>query len=65
VRHGDGWAVSTWFVEPHEWLAQHRPVDLLESNLPAILQAAGADHLVGGDDVACNPRPDPEPQKRR
>jgi hypothetical protein len=45
----DGWAVSTWFVEPHEWLARHRPVDLLESNLRAILQAARADHLVGAE----------------
>ena len=43
----DGWGVSTWFVEPHESLARHRPVDLLESNLRAILQAARADHAVG------------------
>jgi hypothetical protein len=43
----DGWGVCTWFVEPNAWLAQRRPVDLLESNLGAIVQAARADHVVG------------------
>jgi hypothetical protein len=46
----DGWSVCAWFVEPNAWLARRRPLDLLGSDLEAVLRAARADHLVGADD---------------
>jgi hypothetical protein len=42
----DGWTASAWFVEPNEWLARRRPIDLLESDLDAVLLAAQADRFV-------------------
>lgn len=42
----DGWTVSAWFVEPNVWLAQQRPIDLLETGLGAVLDAARADRFV-------------------
>ena len=36
----DGWALAVWFVEPSSCLASRRPLDLLRSDLPAVLQAA-------------------------
>jgi len=42
----DGWALSTWFIEPNLWLASCRPIDLLECQLQAVLQAAHADRFV-------------------
>jgi hypothetical protein len=42
----DGWEVATWFVEANVWLGKRRPLDLLESHLAAVLQAARADRFV-------------------
>jgi hypothetical protein len=42
----DGWTVSAWFVEPNAWLARRRPIDLLESDIEAVLLAARADLFV-------------------
>jgi hypothetical protein len=42
----DGWSLAVWFAEPNSWLADRRPVDLLESNLDAVLQAARADRFI-------------------
>jgi hypothetical protein len=42
----DGWAVSAWFVEQNDWLARRRPIDLLESDLDAVMLAARADRFV-------------------
>jgi hypothetical protein len=42
----DGWAIAAWFADPNPWLDKRRPVDLLEINLPAVLQAARADRFV-------------------
>lgn len=42
----DGWAIAAWFVRPNSWLNERRPVDLLDSNLPALLDAARADRFV-------------------
>ena len=36
----DGWAMALWFALPNRGLAGRRPVDLLQSNLPAVLRAA-------------------------
>lgn len=37
-----GWAVASWFAEPNEHLDGCRPVDRLEPDLKAVLQAARA-----------------------
>lgn len=42
----DGWRLAAWFVEPNEWLGCERPVDLMDSNLPEVVQAARADRFV-------------------
>ena len=42
----NGWPLACWFAEPNDGLRQRRPVDLLRSDLPAVLEAARADRLV-------------------
>ena len=42
----DGWALATWFAQPNTWLNAQRPLDLLESNLPAVLAAARVDRFI-------------------
>jgi hypothetical protein len=42
----DGWTVSAWFVEPNARLARRRPIDLLESDIAAVLHAARVDRFV-------------------
>lgn len=42
----DSWRLAAWFVEPNEWLACQRPVDLMDTNLSEVLQAARADRFV-------------------
>jgi len=42
----DGWEVASWFASPSAWLDQSRPVDLIDGDLPAVLQAARADRFV-------------------
>jgi hypothetical protein len=42
----DGWTVAAWFVEPNVWLARRRPIDLLESDIDAVMLAARADRFV-------------------
>jgi hypothetical protein len=43
--HGvfDGWDIAHWYVRANDWLSGQRPLDLLESDLPAVLAAARAD----------------------
>lgn len=43
--HGvlDGWAIASWFVRAHEGLRQQRPLDLLDSDIDAVLAAARAE----------------------
>ena len=36
----DGWSLAVWFVQPSSCLANRSPLDLLRSDLPAVLQAA-------------------------
>ena len=42
--HGvfDGWAIASWYVRPHAELQGQRPLDLLDTNLNAVLAAARA-----------------------
>lgn len=42
----DGWSLAAWFADPNPWLADQRPVDLLDTDLPAVLAAARADRFV-------------------
>lgn len=44
--HGvfDGWDLAQWHVRPHDDLHGQRPLDLLDSDLSAVLAAARADH---------------------
>ena len=40
LSHGfDGWTLAVWFARPNPCLNGQRPVDLLDSNLPAVLDA--------------------------
>ncbi len=42
----DGWSLALWFVQPNSWLQDRRPLDLLDSALPDVLEAARADRFV-------------------
>ncbi|MEO6031780.1 MAG: hypothetical protein ABIP61_07750 [Burkholderiaceae bacterium] len=42
----DGWMLAAWFVRPNAWLHERRPIELLDSELPAVLDAARADRFV-------------------
>ncbi|MEP7298320.1 MAG: hypothetical protein ABI702_19220 [Burkholderiales bacterium] len=42
----DGWDVASWFTRPNGWLDDRPPVDLIGSNLAAVLGAARADRFV-------------------
>jgi hypothetical protein len=36
----DEWALAAWFIQPNPWLQTKQPVDLLDSDLPAVMDAA-------------------------
>ena len=42
----EGWALALWFAEPNHWLHGARPVDVLNADLPEVLQAARADRFI-------------------
>ena len=42
----DGWTLAAWFAQPNSWLDDRRPVDLLDSDLSEVLQAARADRFI-------------------
>ena len=42
----DGWDLAGWFARPNGWLAQQRPLDLLDRALPEVLHAARADRFL-------------------
>jgi hypothetical protein len=42
----DGWDMANWFSQPNLWLADARPVDLLDRSLPDVIGAARADRFV-------------------
>ena len=42
----DGWSVAAWFVQPCSWLDDRRPVDRLDCDLAAVLDAARADRFI-------------------
>ena len=42
----DNWALADWFAKPNAWLRDRSPVNVLGSNLPAVLDAARADRFI-------------------
>ncbi len=46
--HRDGWETASWFVCPNDWLSGQRPVDLVDRDVHAVIQAARADRFVAG-----------------
>lgn len=42
----DAWELANWFIQPNPWLEDRTPVDALQVNPSAILQAARADRFV-------------------
>ncbi len=42
----DAWTLAVWFVQTNDWLRGSRPVDLLDSHLDAVLEAARADRFI-------------------
>jgi hypothetical protein len=44
-----GWTLASWFAAPNEWLDGLGPVDLLDSDLDAAVQAARFSKSIGGD----------------
>jgi hypothetical protein len=44
----DGWALAVWFTQPNDRLLGHSPVELLDSDLQAVLTAARQDRFIAG-----------------
>jgi len=42
----DAWACAAWLATPNSWLAHGLPVDLLETQLAQVLEAARADRFI-------------------
>lgn len=42
----DGWTIAVWFAQRNSWLDEQRPVDLLDTQFPAVLRAARADRFI-------------------
>lgn len=42
----DNWALAAWFARPNSWLNNQAPVELMESRLAAVLDAARADRFI-------------------
>ena len=42
----DDWGLAAWFLEPNSWLHTKRPLDLLDSDLAGVLEAARADRFI-------------------
>lgn len=44
----DDWEIVSWLVEPNDWLDKRAPVDCLDGDPHAVLQAARADRFIAG-----------------
>jgi hypothetical protein len=42
----DGWSAAHWFVTPNAWLRECTPIELLGTQLDAVLDAARADSFI-------------------
>ncbi len=45
-RAFDGWSLAVWFAYPNSWLGHRAPVELLDWDLPVVLDAARADRYI-------------------
>ena len=42
----DGWAIAEWFTALNSWLLNRPPIDVLDSHLPAVIDAARTDRFI-------------------
>lgn len=42
----DGWMLATWFVAPNALLANHSPIECLDTDLPHVLEEARTDRFM-------------------
>jgi hypothetical protein len=42
----DDWELARWFVQPNDWLQDAAPIERIENDLTAVLQAARADRFI-------------------
>lgn len=42
----DDWSLALWFTEPNGWLNEQRPIDLIDTGFPDVLNAARADRFI-------------------
>ncbi len=42
----DDWRLAMWFTHPNAWLHDHKPVDLLHTELQSVIEAARADRFI-------------------
>jgi hypothetical protein len=42
----DDWELAAWFARPNSWLQDAAPVELIDVDQPAVLQAARADRFI-------------------
>ena len=42
----DDWELAAWFAQPNSWLQDAAPVEVIDVDQPAVLQAARADRFV-------------------
>lgn len=46
VKSFDEWSIATWFTCPNTWLNNQKPIELLDSDFAAVLDAARTDRFV-------------------
>jgi acyl-CoA synthetase (AMP-forming)/AMP-acid ligase II len=42
----DDWDLARWFAQPNSWLRNAAPVDVIDADQPAVMQAARADRYI-------------------
>jgi hypothetical protein len=47
----DGWSLAVWYLQQNIWLADRRPLDLIDNNPPAVLAAARGDRFIATDSL--------------
>ena len=41
----DGWNIANWFIARNAWLGDQQPIDLMEKELPLVIEAASRDRF--------------------
>jgi Protein of unknown function (DUF2384) len=44
----DGWEAAQWFITRNNWLRDRRPIDVMDTELGLVLEAARTDRFVAG-----------------